>query len=77
MYICIRDGYRNPVPLWHRFPYDRYLRYRIKTHISVPHFGGTLKYNELGLRGIPVLEKYRATLPLKTVLYHIHLVSVL
>jgi len=32
---------------WHRFPYDRYLPYPIKTHISVPHFGATLKYNEL------------------------------
>jgi len=45
--LTSRDGNRNPVPLWHRFPYDRYLPYRIKTHISVPHFGATLKYNEL------------------------------
>jgi len=42
-----RDGYRNPVPLCHRFLYHRYLPYRIKTHISVPHFGATFKYNEL------------------------------
>jgi len=33
--------------------------------------------SNVGLHGIPVLEKYRAILPLKTVLYHIHLVSVL
>jgi len=58
-----RDGYRNPVPLWHRFPYNRYLPYRIKTHIAVLQFGATLKYNVLGLHGIPVLEKYRGTIP--------------
>jgi len=29
-----RDGYREPVPLWNRFPYNRCQRYRIKTHFS-------------------------------------------
>jgi len=34
-----RDGYREPVPLWNRFPYNRYQRYRIKTHFQIPDSG--------------------------------------
>jgi len=28
--VVIRVGYREPVPLWNRFPYNRFLRYRMK-----------------------------------------------
>jgi len=33
--LIIRDGYQEPEPLWNRFPYNRYLWYRIKLDFSV------------------------------------------
>ncbi len=37
--LLSRVGYRNPVPMWHRYLCNRYVPTRIKTQISVPHFG--------------------------------------
>ncbi len=34
-----RVGYRNPVPTRHRYLWNRYVPNRIRTQISVPHFG--------------------------------------
>ncbi len=34
-----RVVYRNSVPIWHRYLCNRYVQNRIRTQISVPHFG--------------------------------------
>ncbi len=36
--ILIRVGYRNPVPTWHLYLWNRYVPNRIRMQISVPHF---------------------------------------
>ncbi len=41
--LLSRVGYRNPVPMWHRYLCNRYAPTRIKTQISVPHFGAMPK----------------------------------
>ncbi len=38
-WVKTRVGYRNPVPTWHRYLWNRYVPNRIRTQISVPHFG--------------------------------------
>ncbi len=37
--LVSRVKYRNLVPIWHRYLCNQYVPNRIRTQISVPHFG--------------------------------------